>query len=230
MHPRALMPGNCYFYVNYCDDKLSVPCVHTLIYQCCETADDGERGWLFEDPGLESPSLVTFEDKQLYGILGFEQLIDTLSECAMDHPITLPPSRKSSLGINEHEAERLRNNIQDFLKNDDWSAETITICYTDDALSLRRNSDASFAMGFFAHPRLDPSEEKRILDLFAEIGTEPHVDYLSNWGRTRSLSFAISDSPAEIFDLCVRVLTEVHGIRGDDELKFNFVPNRLERG
>ena len=77
---------------------------------------------------------------------------------------------------------------------------------------------------------MDPSEEKRILDLFAEIGTEPHVDYLSNWGKVRVLEFAISDSPVEIFDLCVRVLTEVHRIRSDDELKFSFHPIRSTRG
>ena len=142
----------------------------------------------------------------------------------MDHPVTPPPSRQSSLGINEHVAERLRNNIQDFLKNDDWHSVTVTILYTDDGLSLRRTNDAGIEMGFFTNPRLDPSEEKRVLDLFVEIGTEPHVDYLSNWGKVRVLSFAISDSPVEIFDLCVRVLTEVHRIRGDDELNFSFIP------
>ena len=31
MHPSSLVPGNCYFYVNYSDDKLSVPHVQTLI-------------------------------------------------------------------------------------------------------------------------------------------------------------------------------------------------------
>ncbi len=230
MHPRSLVPGNCYFYVNYCDDKLTVPGVQTLIYQCCETSDDGERHWLFEEPGYETPLLVRFADKQLYGILGFEQLIDTLSACAMDHPITPPSSRQSSLGVNENEAERLRNNIQDFLKNDDWSVVTVTICYTDDALSFGRSKDVGFEMSFVTQPRLDPSEETRVFDLFAEIGTEPHVDYLANWGQARILEFAISDSPVEIFDLCVRVLTEVHRIRRDDELKFSIHPIQSTRG
>lgn len=230
MHPRSLVPGNCYFYVNYCDDKLTVPGVQTLIYQCCETSDDGERHWLFEEPGYETPLLVRFADKQLYGILGFEQLIDKLSECAMDHPVTPPQSRQTPLGINEHEAERLRNNIQDFLENDDWYSVTVTIFYTDDGLSLGRTDDTGLKMSFFTNPRLDPSEEKRIFDLFAEIGTEPHVDYLSQGGRKRVLDFAISDSPVEIFDLCVRVLTEVHRIRGDYELKFSFHPIQSTRG
>lgn len=229
MHPSSLVPGNCYFQVNYSDGKLTVPSVHTLIYRCCET-EDGERRWLFEEPGHETPSLVGFRDRRLYTILGFEQLIDTLSECAMDHPVTPPQSRQSPLGFSEYEAERLRNNIQKFLKNDDWPAVAVTISYTDDALSLMRTNDASFEMGFVTRPRLDPSEESRVLDLFAEIGTEPHVDYLSNGGRKRILSFAISDSPVEIFDLCVRVLTEVHRIRGDDELNFRFLPIQSTRG
>ena len=230
MHPRSLVPGNCYFYVGYNDDKLSVPHVQTLIYRRCETGDDGERLWLFEEPGYETPLLVRFADKQLYGILEFEQLTDKLSECAMDHPITPPQPRQSPLGISENEAERLRTNILKFLNNDVWSAVTVTICYTDDALSLGHTNDAGIEMGFFPRPRFDPSEEKRILDLFAEIGTEPHVDYLSNWGKRRILEFAISDSPDEIFDLCVRVLTEVHRIRSDDELKFSFLPIRSIRG
>ena len=77
---------------------------------------------------------------------------------------------------------------------------------------------------------LDPSKEKRIFDLFVEIGTEPHVDYLCAGGRTRVLDFAIFDSPVETFDLCVREMTEVHRIRRDDELKFSFLPNQSTRG
>ena len=85
-------------------------------------------------------------------------------------------------------------------------------------------------MSFFAETRLEPSEDKRILDFFNELGTEPHVDYLSNWGQVRHLEFAISDSPVEIFDLCVRLMTEVYRIREDDELKFSILPNRSTRG
>lgn len=230
MHPHSLVPGNCYFCVNYFDDKLTVPSVQTLLYRRCTTDDDGERHWLFEDPDLETPSLVAFKDKHLYEILGFEQLINALTECAMDHPVPPPQSRQSPLDISEDEVERLRNNIQEFLKNDNWYSVTVTIFYTDDALSLGRTNDGGVEMGFFTHPRLDPSKEKRILDLFVEIGTEPHVDYLCNGGRTRVLDFAISDSPVEIFDLCVRVLTEVHRIRRDDELEFSFLPIQSTRG
>ena len=230
MRPCSLVPGNCYFHVNYSDDKLSVPHVQTLNYRECETGDDGERLWLFEEPGYGTPCLVGFSDEQLYGILEFEQLIKKLSECAIDHPITPPPPRQSPLGLNENEAERLRAKVQKFLNDDSWSAVTVTIRYTDNALSLGRSKDGGFEMGFFPRPRFDPSEEKRILGLFAEIGTEPHVDYLSNWGKVRVLEFAISNSPVEIFNLCVRVLTEVHQVRRDDELKFSFLPIRSTRG
>ena len=76
-------------------------------------------------------------------------------------------------------------------------------------------------MGFFAHPRQDPHEATRILTLFADIGVQPHVDYLCDRGRTRVLEFSIPSDQESIVHLCRRVLAEVYSMRRGDVLEYH---------
>jgi hypothetical protein len=94
---------------------------------------------------------------------------------------------------------------------------TMTIRFTDDALSVGRR-DGGFEMVFYTHPRLDISEEQRVLHLFDERGQAPIVDYLADRGWTRILHFDLPADAATIVARCRRVLLEVYAMRKGDLL------------
>jgi hypothetical protein len=85
-------------------------------------------------------------------------------------------------------------------------------------------------MTFFPRPRREPDEEAAIRALFAQDGVLPHVDYLSNHGRTRIIEFRIPDDLDSIVALCERVLREVYSIRPHDTLKFSFLLSNESAG
>ena len=97
---------------------------------------------------------------------------------------------------------------------------TMTTRFTDDGLSLGRR-EGGYEMGFFAHPRRDPHAASKILTLFAGMGVEPHVDYLSDRGRTRVLKVSIPSEQESIVRLCRRVLADVYSMRRGDVLEYH---------
>lgn len=229
--PEDLYPGNCYFLVNFHDNNLLFPDIYTFTYLECEEDSDGRRCWLFEDPphstksddaGVEDERiLMEFSDDRLYQILDFPGLIKVLGEVATDHPIS-PLGLSSRPVANSRQAE-LRQEVSKFLANDEYLSLSITIVFTDDALHLGRRREGGFEMGFFTKPRREPDEESKIRSMFASIGTTPHVDYLSNGGRTRVLDFAIPDDLSIILNLCDRVFDEIYSIRYNDSLRYSFL-------
>jgi hypothetical protein len=80
-----LVPGNCYFHVNYYDDKFLFPSIDTLTFVRADEYESGERVWIFQFPseleesgGTDSSAngewtLVGFTDEQLYQILDFSR-------------------------------------------------------------------------------------------------------------------------------------------------------------
>lgn len=232
--PNDLIPGNCYFLVGYHDRDLLIPSVETLIFRRTEEDDNGERIWLFEEPGCSDDSddgtepepMLAIRDDMLYQVLDFDGLLLTLKEVSEYHPLTAPSPVASPVGINHAVLAELQGNVQKFVDSPELYSVTVTILFRDDGLSLGRRKDGGFEMGFFPHPKLDPAEELKLLKFFEGIGIAPHVDYLADKGRTRILEFSIPSDPAEIIDLCVRVLTEVYEIRDDETLKYSFLQKR----
>src|SRR5690349_8585520 len=122
--PDELVPGNCYFHVNYFDDKLLFPSVDTLTFVRADEYESGERVWIFQSPsepeesgGTDSSANgertpVGFTDEQLYQILDFPGLVSVLNEVAVDHPL-----KKSSRSANDQQSttgafDELRDNVK----------------------------------------------------------------------------------------------------------------------
>lgn len=230
--PNDLIPGNCYFLVHYYDNDLILPSVETLIFRRTDEDEKGERLWLFEEPvgdasedDTESQPMLAIRDGMLYEVLDFEGLLKTLREVSEYHPLKAPPAVTSSVGINATVLAELQENVQKFVDTPELHSVTVTILFRDDGLSLGRRKEGSFEMGFYPHPKLDPTEEFKLLKFFEGIGVAPHVDYLADKGRTRILEFSVPSDPTEIVDLCVRVLIEVYDIRDDETLKYSYLPS-----
>jgi hypothetical protein len=230
--PEELYPGNRYFLVNFHDGNLLFPAIYTLTYLECEEDLEGHRSWLFEDPphssdpdAVESPedepSVTAFSDDQLYRILDFSGLIKVLGEVAADHPIHPLPGRNWGPAT-AAQFGAMRREITTFLEKSEYLALTITILFTDDALSIGRSRGDGYHMSFFPHPRREPQKEVKIRALFESLGNSPSTDYLSDHGRTRMLDFPIPGDLEAILQLCGRVLSEVHGMRDTDSLRYSF--------
>jgi hypothetical protein len=200
MRPNELVAGNCYFRVAYYDSDLLLPIVDTLIYVGFKIPPEDGETWLFKEP--ESPPdpedpnatpepepLSALSDDELHGVLDFEALIRMLAAIAQDHPLRAAPV-ESIVPAGDAEFATLSERVAEFLENEELRSVTITIRFTDDGFSLSR-SDREITMGFFTHPRLDPTEDSKILSLFSSVGCAALQDRLSDRGRTRHLEFAI---------------------------------------
>lgn len=228
--PETLIPGNCYFSVHCYDNDLLLPMIDTLVYVGQEIDPDEGRLWLFKEPESppspdeqdldpEPPALVGFSDKQLHEIVDFDGVVQRLCEIAADHPLKPVPKLAGEPATDE-DFESVPGEVGRFLKDPECVGLTMTIRFTDDGLSLSRRANG-VGMDFFAHPRLDPDEDSKILSLFADIGVQPVVDYLCDGGRTRVLQFPIPSDPDAIVALCRRVLAEVYSMRRGDVVEYH---------
>jgi hypothetical protein len=218
--PETLIPGNCYFVLQFHDDELLFPAISTLAYVGSEIDESG-RSWLFREAGSGADeSLLALSDEQLYQVVDFPGLLEKLREVAADHPLRSSPES----GIAATAApDDLRENVEKFLTDPRCAGFTATIRFTDDGLSLKRDRDGGRQIGFFTHPRRGTDEEERIRTLFAGLGTAPHEDYLADRGRTRILEFPAPEDVDALLRLCSRVLIEVYALRADDRLEYSFV-------
>jgi hypothetical protein len=233
-HPRSLVPGNCYFHVVFYDNHLLFPNISTLEY-VGEGADAAGVGlWLFREPrsvddssdpsgSSDEDSLVGFSAEQLYQILDFAALSAVIGEVAVDHPLNSPVTVAAPLRAACADFGDLSERVATFLDSPNYHSVTMTVQFTDNGVSLGRRRDGGFAMGFFPHPRREPLEESKIRGLFASLGIRPHVDYLSNRGRTRILKFPVPDQRELLTQLCKRVLVEVYDMKEGDTLRFHFL-------
>ena len=228
--PNDLIPGNCYFLVHYYDNDLTIPSVKTLIFRQIDEDENGERLWLFEEPvsdaseeAAESQPMLAMRDDTLHEVLDFEGLLLTLTEVSDFHPLKIPPAVMSSVGINEAVLTELQENVQKFVDSPELHSVTATILFREDGLSLGRRKEGGFEMGFYPHPKLDPTEELKLLKFFEGTDVVPHVNYLANKGRTRIMEFSIPSDPEEIVDLCVRILTKIYDIRDDETLEYSYL-------
>jgi len=141
-----------------------------------------------------------------------------LREVTVDHPLT-PIAQTSRERASTEDFGSVAGEVERFLNEPETVSLTMTIRFTDDALSLGREENGC-GMTFYTHPRRDPEEHPRILSLFAGLGVPPRVDRLFDRGRTHELQFPISSERGAIASLCVRVLTEVYSMRRGDVLDY----------
>ena len=230
--PETLIPGNCYFSVEFYDNDLVMPMIDTLVYVGQNDDPDQGRMWLFKEPGSvpsseqdgasdDGPTFIAFSDKQLHEIVDFSGLIQRIREIAAEHPLQPVPDVAAEPATVD-DFDTLEPQIAKFLNGSEFVGLTIAIRFTDHGLSVGRR-EGGFDMGFFAHPRHDPDEGSRILSLFSSIGIQPLVDNLCDRGRMRVLQFPIPSEQDAIFQLCRRVLTEVYSMRRGDHIDFHFL-------
>src|SRR5690242_20557764 len=103
--PDELIAGNCYFTVGFHDKNLLFPYVSTLKFLRCDIGENGQRLWLFDDPGLLDgdsdghEEVLGMNDDQLYQVLDFPGLLRELNAIAIDHPLSpVPPSAGPLVG------------------------------------------------------------------------------------------------------------------------------------
>ena len=230
--PETLIPGNCYFSVGFYDHNLALPMIQTLVYVGQKSDPDYGRMWLFNEPltppsaeddetSSESAALIVFSDKQLHEIVDFNGLMRRIREIAANHPLHPIPQIAAEPAADD-DFEPVAREVSNFLNTPEYVSLTMTIRFTDDAVSLGRH-DGRYHLRFFTHPRRDPDEDTRIFALFASIGVTPLTDSFMDHGRTHILQFPAPTEGDAIIHLCRRVLTEVYAMRRGDDLDFYFL-------
>src|SRR6202035_2736069 len=93
--PRDLVPGNCYFLLNYFDSDLIIPSVQTLTFVGTDKDENGDTMWLFREPVATaaetdpraSEDEFAFFGNSLYQILELNGLIRELGGLVDFHPL-----------------------------------------------------------------------------------------------------------------------------------------------
>lgn len=150
----------------------------------------------------------------LGGLVDYHPLVKSPATTTVAHRETLPDVAA--------EIERLLSSEQQ------WSALTITVKYTDDGFSISKSGDQQLRWSFFPKVTLQSEREEKIRSIFRERGAAPTQDYLSDKGKTRILNYVLPRDQALTISLCGRLLGEVYDMRAEDELRFQFSPRRDE--
>jgi hypothetical protein len=225
VRPHDLVVGNCYFHTNFYDDDLLLPSIDTLIFKEVDEDEDGQRNWLFEypDSGLSEMGnddvLFCITEDQLYQIIDFAGLIRFLNGISPLHLIAPAPTQ-SIVGISEAAQSELKREIEGFIGDQAVLAVTITIKFTDDALSISKRDGGKYQNGFYPNP-FECDADKRILAQFSARNIKPHTDYLASRGRTRVLNFAIPDVVEGMLEICRAVFVDLYAMKVDDSFRFS---------
>lgn len=229
-YPSDLVVGNCYFRVWYYDNDLIIPSIETLLYLGPEQDENGVEIWLFQHLSSDESQVSELSEvpyaytaDNIHSIIEFDELFRNMAEVATFRPLSSPETVVFPIGVNETSLKDLNERIKEFSADSECLSMTATIKYRDDGFSLGRREGGGFEIGFFPHPYMDPKEDQNLLSLFSEIGVSPHVDYLSDRGRTRILEFGMPENRNEILALCVRVLTEIYSMDLRDDLKYSYI-------
>ena len=238
--PETLVPGNCYFQMGFTDRDTMVPLINTLVYVRSGVAVDGTPGWLFRDysmapapedaeigatldPDAEAEPLsaaysyLMVDDRQLHSVLDFDGVARRLREIATFHPLHPIPAAVVQPPT-EIEFMPIAAAVERALHDPECLSVTMTIRFTDDAVSVERHADGC-CLTFFTHPIFDPDEEARVRALFAALGQSPATDRLVDRGRTRILDYTMAPDPDAVVARCRQVFDEVHRIRKGDVIQ-----------
>jgi hypothetical protein len=223
--PESLVAGNCYFTVSYTDSDLLVPLIETLVYVGHDADVDGTPGWLFrdhsmepnpDDPDVEEAEqvLLSVDARQIHSVLDFDGLARRLREIATFHPLSPVPVQPSEPPT-DVEFMPIAAAVDRALHDPDCVSVTMTIRFTDDAISVGRKEDGC-RLTFFPHPIFDPDEDARVRALFERLGQAPVTDYPADRGRTRVLEYTMAADRDAVVTRCRQVFEEVHRIRKGD--------------
>jgi hypothetical protein len=234
--PHELVPGNCYFLLNYHDDDLKVPAIDTYIFEREAEAENGERRWLFRDPQSystgddsqlgeeqqpDAPVLMAIHEDQLYQILDLAGLIKSLGTLVHLHPLLpLPPVTPASLQPRADFPE-LDGMAEKLLGFKSRHSVTMGIRYTDNGFSFGCDEEGLFA-SFFPWIHREVERESEIRAVFANLGIRPREDYLSQHGRVRVLTYPLPAEQAFLKTLAEKLLIDVYEMRQDDGLELSW--------
>ncbi|HEU5136827.1 MAG TPA: hypothetical protein VFU13_16895 [Steroidobacteraceae bacterium] len=224
--PYELVPGNCYFLLNYYDEDLKVPFIRTYLFEQEAEGENDEKLWLFREPTSDEqqpdgPVITAVRENELYQVLDLDGLIKSLGELVHLHPFKpLPQTAPGSPRLRD-EIPELRGVAEKVLEMDGRRSVTMTIRYTDDGFSIGRNEAGLYA-GFFVKVHLEAQLEREIRSIFAALGLEPSQDYLSQQGRVRVLAYPIPAEEESLELLAKKLLVDVYRMRQSDGLDLNW--------
>jgi hypothetical protein len=229
--PRDLVPGDCYFLLNYFDSNLVIPGIQTLSYVGTEKDDSGETRWLFREciaepesldsqPTVEKPPLVGFSSDSLYQILELKDLIRELGGLVDFHPLSWTANH-ADLSPRRAECPELRTVIDRLLASPVGTSVTTTIEFTDDGFSMQKEQ-GTVKFSHFISSKTEREQETVVRRIFQEQGIAPTDDYLSDNGKTHVLLFRVEDEPTTLMAIGNRIFCEVYSMRMNDSIRAQF--------
>jgi hypothetical protein len=225
--PSELVPGNCYFLLNYYDDDLKVPFIRTYLFAQEAAGESDEKLWLFREPTTEEDQqsdedvMLAIREDQLYQILDLNGLIQSLGELVPLHP--LHPVPELAAGSLEPRADipELEDVVGKVLGAEGRRSVTMTLRYTDDGFSFGHNESGLYA-SFFLKSHLEVEREREVRAIFAGLGIQPGQDYLSQHGRVRALTFPLPAERNVLATLAKQLLIDVYRMRRSDALELRW--------
>jgi len=223
-----LVPGNCYFLLNYYDEDLKVPFINTYLFEREAKGENDEKLWLFRQPISEeeqqlsdAPVITAIREEQLYQILDLDGLIKSLGELVHLHP--LAPVPKVAPGSLDPRADipELNGFAEKVLGFEGRRSVSMTIRHTDDGFSIGRNEAGVYA-SFFLKVHLEAQTEREIRAVFSALGLPPGEDYLSQHGRVRVLTYPLPAEEESVEMLAKKLLLDVYRMRQRDGLELSW--------
>src|SRR4051812_7263416 len=213
--PDELVPGNVYFVLNFFDEDLFIPSIHTLVFEGTDEFEEGGACWLFRDPDLaDTPdgSRLAFDDGQLHEILDLAGLRRGLAQLVPLHPLHPLPVPPAGADAPRAGLPELEPALDKLLASTGVTSLTLTIRYRDLGLSFGRRAvgkplDASLFID--VHDERQP--EDRLRAVFSALGLAPTDDYLSQNGRVRILAYEIPEDRKIIARIAHAVLIDIFG-------------------
>lgn len=225
--PYELVPGNCYFLLNYYDEDLKVPFIRTYLFERKAEGESDEKLWLFREPTTEEEqqpegSVITaIREDQLYQVLDFDGLVKSLGELVHLHPLV--PLPKSAAGSLEPRSDipELDGVAEKVLGFEGRRSLTMTIRYTDDGFSIGR-SEAGLYASFFLKVLLEAQLELGIRAVFSALGIAPSQDHLSQDGRVRALTYPLPAEEESLELLAKKLLLDAYRMQQRDGLELTW--------
>lgn len=226
--PYELIPGNCYFLLNFYDEDLKVPFISTYLFEREAKGENDEKMWLFREPITDeaqqqpdAPAVTAIREDQIYQVLDLDGLIKSLGELVHLHPFAPVPKAASGSLDPRTDIPELNGFAEKVLGVEGRRSVTMTIRHTDDGFSIGRNEAGVYA-GFFLKAHLEAQTEREIRAVFAALGVQPGEDYLSQHGRVRVLTYPLPAEEESVEMLAKKLLLDVYRMRQRDGLELSW--------
>ena len=228
--PVHLVPGNCYFLCHFYDRGLIFPLIQTFRYVGCIHDAGGDLLWLFREPPepreheadhpeKDDSAQTALRENQLHEVLDVSGLQRALAEIAHFHPVSAPPFVASELQGPQAVVVKygLPARIESLLTANRDSCLHMYLRFTEHGLFVKNSGDFA-EVQLHLNPLREPEIERAALGLFAQAQITASTDYLSDSGRSRTLSYPLGANAEQIASLCSHIFVSVFGMRTIDEL------------